>query len=624
MPLSAKFATALVDFPPAIFTLIPPLCPSGSEIHKTSNANRNLSVSGLCSSQWGDRLSCIAFREGQSSALCHGHDFFAVGLTTGLVEMYHADTSQAYKTLDHGEPVKFIRIRHRPRLLASCGIKTVKVWHIETGSPLHVFAAPQRPIALEFREDVLLVAISKGHLQAWDIGNQALDFNDRPWGDEDDSAPLRGQPSAIPISIPHQMLAVAYNGKPVILWDLEADSYYDRTGKKLSTGESSTHPVTALVFNPNQYIEMLAASYLDGDLVILDPFDGQEVVSTRAQCTTIAASPNGSSVREFHKHKSPARIVEWSAEGSVLLSVDISNSIIAWKLQKSPREGWVAERELFRSQLNCGDSIHQALLCESEERLILSTRRSDHLWGSDGIHRCTHQKEGNRDTRKWFQHPRNPALVVCFDGKEVQICIWDNLRAIRSFDATSKEQLLWHWECMIQYARYFLCQVLEDLYVDLPVGGTLDVLTGDHGLVGTTLTVVLTGAERPFTTRKYQLSGITKRAVHVLAVTSDKRLIFIDKKSWVCSVDLENADTYNGLTKYSRHFFAPHEWVAGSRHVICSTSANGREIVFGRNEDVVVVKNGLDLVDLVEAGCVGFKGVSQVANRLTVPVRERY
>ena len=87
MRLSAKFAAALVDFPPAIFTLIPPLCPPGSEICKVSNVNRNLSVAGLSSSQWGDRISCIAFREGQSSALCHGHDLFAVGLTTGLVEI---------------------------------------------------------------------------------------------------------------------------------------------------------------------------------------------------------------------------------------------------------------------------------------------------------------------------------------------------------------------------------------------------------------------------------------------------------------------------------------------------------------------------------------------------------
>lgn len=431
-----------------------------------SNANRNLSVVGLSSTQWDDRLSRMAFREGQPSALCHGHDFFAVGLTTGAISIYHADSSQVYKTLDHGEPVKFIGIKHRPRLLASCGMRMVKVWDIETGNHLHVLDAPPRPIALEFDDDNLLVATSKGQLRTWDLCNQALELNDRSWNDEHDSTPLRGQPSAISISIPHKMIAVAYNGKPVILWDLEADSYYGNTGKKLSSGESSTHLITALVFNPNQAVEMLAASYLDGELVILDPFNDQEIISCRAQCPKIAASPNGrflagapgggvlhiyefdtlkllyrvqadntyirqisfshdslrladirgsqchvweptalwsgtlgdgssedssssvasvviadarakvtaitvpptgfvalvgkydgsvslydlrtgNSSRELYSHKSPVRIVEWSAAGSTLLSVDMSNSIISWKFQKSPREGWVPEREGF-------------------------------------------------------------------------------------------------------------------------------------------------------------------------------------------------------------------------------------------------------------------------------------
>lgn len=190
--LSAKFATVLVDFPPAILTLITPLCPLGSEIYKASNASRNLSVVGPSSRQWGDRLSCIAFPEGRSSALCHGRDFFAVGLTTGTISICHTNTYQAYKTLDHMEPVKFVGIKHRPSLLASCGMKTVKIWDIGTGTLLHVFAAPQRPIALEFDGDVLLLATSKGHLRAWDLGNQTLQFNDRPWGDEDDSTPLNG------------------------------------------------------------------------------------------------------------------------------------------------------------------------------------------------------------------------------------------------------------------------------------------------------------------------------------------------------------------------------------------------------------------------------------------------
>ena len=75
---------------------------------------------------------------------------------------------------------------------------------------------------------------------------------------------------------------------------------------------------------------------------------------------------------------------------------------------------------------------------------------------------------------------------------------------------------------MMQYTPSFLCQILKDVHVDIPVHGTYEVLTEDHaqrdscerkidhGMSGTTPRVVLTGAERPFASRNYQLSDVKK------------------------------------------------------------------------------------------------------------------
>jgi len=89
------------------------------------------------------------------------------------------------------------------------------------------------------------------------------------------------------------MLAVAYTGKAVTLWDTEEEAYYGTCGKKMPNGDTSTHPVTALLFNPNASIQLLAVSYLDGELVILDPFNDTEIERLRAHCHTLAASPDG-------------------------------------------------------------------------------------------------------------------------------------------------------------------------------------------------------------------------------------------------------------------------------------------------------------------------------------------
>ncbi|UKZ71031.1 uncharacterized protein TrAtP1_011999 [Trichoderma atroviride] len=89
------------------------------------------------------------------------------------------------------------------------------------------------------------------------------------------------------------MLAVAYSGQPITLWDMEEDAYAGSCGKKLSSGETSTHVVVALAFNPNPDISLLAVAYLDGDLALLDPFADQQLECFRANCQTLAPSPNG-------------------------------------------------------------------------------------------------------------------------------------------------------------------------------------------------------------------------------------------------------------------------------------------------------------------------------------------
>jgi WD40 repeat protein len=89
------------------------------------------------------------------------------------------------------------------------------------------------------------------------------------------------------------MMAIAYSGRSIVLWDLGQDSYYGTCGKKLPNGETSSHLVSALVFNPSINIGLLAVSYLDGELVVLDPFNDHELVGIRANCHTLAVSPDG-------------------------------------------------------------------------------------------------------------------------------------------------------------------------------------------------------------------------------------------------------------------------------------------------------------------------------------------
>ncbi|OBT68035.1 hypothetical protein VE03_01456 [Pseudogymnoascus sp. 23342-1-I1] len=296
--IPAMFSGALMVSPSAIHSLIPPFCPTESMVYNTGGSNRRLAVLGTPNKQWDDRLLCIDFRQGQTRTLRYGDRFLAVGLSSGTVVLYYATSYQEYKVLEHGEAVSFIAFKTETDLVATCGMKMVKVWDIRSGQVVYSFASPPRPLGMEFDGDILLIASHKNYVATWDLrqGSQPESVQ-RPWSNidtlETNRMPQLGTPCALALSTSNRMLAVAYSGQPITLWDMEEDAYAGSCGKKLSSGETSTHVVVALAFNPNPDISLLAVAYLDGDLALLDPFSDRQLECFRANCQTLAASPNG-------------------------------------------------------------------------------------------------------------------------------------------------------------------------------------------------------------------------------------------------------------------------------------------------------------------------------------------
>jgi WD40 repeat protein len=287
----AKFGDAIIAYPRAIHSLVPPLCPANSLIRKMGASSRGLSIMGLTDTDWDDHLLCIDHHARTSAVAC-GHKFFAVGLDTGLIATYRTSTGQAYKELQHGDRVKLICFINDTGLLASCGRNSIKVWNLEKGTVVYDLKAPRMCISLvHYQTDVdnrLLAVTSRNCLIQWDLQNNAQCLPDRQLNAGEDSGEhsLRGTPCAISISTEHQMLAAAYHGRPILLWDLEADEYYGSCG-------TARHMPQALVLNPNKDASLLAVSDLDGQLFLFDPFEDCALQDTRANCPQLAASPDG-------------------------------------------------------------------------------------------------------------------------------------------------------------------------------------------------------------------------------------------------------------------------------------------------------------------------------------------
>lgn len=716
--ITARFGNALLASPSAIYWLILPFCPPESAAYKAGSSSRRLSVVGLSNTQWDDRLSCVDFHDGQPTAVCHGDEFFAIGLNTGSVALYNGTSCQEYKVFDHGETVTHLQFQDKTNLLASCGQKTIRLWDIYSGDSLHTFQAPPRSMCLAFDEKLLLAVSYGNYIASWDLitGTQ---LSKRTWHDSDTSLtvpprPTRQPPCGVSISLAHKMLAVAYRGRPITLWDLEEGMYYGSCGKKLPNGLTGPYLINALVFNPNPNIPLLAATYQDGDLVLLDPFNDITIERFRANSHVLAASPDGRTlvgadgfgtiqvyefetlrllyritsttanirqlafskdnlhfldirgsqcnvweppvltrnyagdigsesegtsesttsmessssdrpvnitalashpkasflfcgkddgsvaiydlqtgrnVRTLYRHKSQCLIrvitfVTFGFRNEIVMSVDSSNTIVAWKVANSQSEGFMAETLLFQSRLDCGHSINQVLASQEYEKFILSTRESDHLWKMTGHEEAARQSRS--EIRKWLQHPQSTSHLICIEGTVAHIYSWIDWTEMATFSIAFEPTEL---KVKNAIASKSAPRIVIELSEKDSSRNTRAIHVFDFPTISPELEPA-TAVSNPLS----QFSGLTSRVSHVIDIC-DNQLVFVDNHSWVCSADLGSL-----VKSYMRHFFLPHDWFSSSRDIICAVVATGiqKDFVFARNDDVAVVKGGLEHVERID------------------------
>jgi len=174
--VAAKFCTQLLACPSSIHCLIPAMCPSDSIIARTfgKDAKRPLPTSaalvvrGLPPGTWDDCLIRLDFHKGQTTTICHGERFFAIGLTTGMISLYDSGSFQRLRRMAHPERVKILQFSRDDLHLASCGAKRLSIWDPRSGVMTHSFLLRSAPLAVSFLgRDELLCASQSSETTQW-------------------------------------------------------------------------------------------------------------------------------------------------------------------------------------------------------------------------------------------------------------------------------------------------------------------------------------------------------------------------------------------------------------------------------------------------------------------------
>lgn len=294
--LVAAFGQSLIASPASIYSLVPPICPSRSMMYKNfGNLRPCLKLMGRSEDDWDDLLSCIVFAEERAIVIACRDARFVLGLASGTMIVYYTSTLQEARRLHHHEPVRHLQFSNIESFLVSGGRKRVNLWNVITGVQLWAVEHRNEILTLNFNEDdtLLRAATRTNQIAFWDVSD----------GKEQDSRPLhenmqgeefeyRPPATHAQFSSDLSILAIAHRQRPINFWHLASNAfighYYVENTKR--------YPgplLLALVFNPNPDISLLAASYQQEQLVVLDPWTQEEQAIIKFGAHVLAASPDG-------------------------------------------------------------------------------------------------------------------------------------------------------------------------------------------------------------------------------------------------------------------------------------------------------------------------------------------
>ena len=294
----AKFGHNLLVFPRAIYHLIPPFCPREAAPYRIfGKSSRGMSVSGLTSTSWDDRLACLVYRDSQTTTVACSNSMFAIGASNKTITLYRTATCQVAGKLEHGEYIKVLEFSPSGRFLASAGRRLVCVWDVNLRKQVSRFQSLSACVSMTFTADnkCLLLAGNDNHLYLHDT-DSGICLEQEPWYvDIDSQRQIIKAPDAAAFSLHHGLFAFVYRGDHIYIWDWVNSEFVGTCEKPSAKKERLPFHASSMVFNPWKSTSLLAAAYEAGEIIVFDPREGNIVATYKADTDTqtLACSPDG-------------------------------------------------------------------------------------------------------------------------------------------------------------------------------------------------------------------------------------------------------------------------------------------------------------------------------------------
>ncbi|KAK5453601.1 hypothetical protein LTS15_006787 [Exophiala xenobiotica] len=303
--LVGKFGSHLNDQPKLVFKLVAPFCPQDSMTYKQfgdRSASSGISVSGLSTKSWDDCLAKFTVHNSKTPLQIKcANRYFAILLSDGTVQLYHASTCEEARSFHHGERVLAWCFNSAGDKMATCGLLKTIVWVTATAQQLSSWPNSRRSkaitIAFANNDETLLTCCDDRVIRSF-----SLNMPDEGWqvmkdalGEGSFEGKQMGSPRCASFNPTGSQIAITYRAMPLAVWSLEEPrpcllGRCQRVVNGRQALSSTASDVQAVIWHPTT--GHVIGIYNDGCVFKWHPFEG-DYQESNISLGRVDCSPDG-------------------------------------------------------------------------------------------------------------------------------------------------------------------------------------------------------------------------------------------------------------------------------------------------------------------------------------------
>lgn len=303
----------------------------------------------------------------------------------------------------------------------------------------------------------------------------------------------------------------------------------------------------------------------------------------------------------------------WGEDEKHIAAVDLGGNISLKRLNSAPPSAETTQFEVqslisAKAKIVVGGT-HQILLNRGSKKLLIVSQDFGQIWSAEtGMILISGSLEKG-ETRTWINHPLQPELLLGAGTKDIKIVKWEDLTEVASlhfredrfhiggqsgFDTGDSPNLSMNQLSLnpgsgfkqdIYVNKAALTQDGEHLLIQISNRSTKRLLIFETSFLDCS-----ENTKSPIFLDFLNVSNEIMTKIEVLlGILPGKRLVFLDKDFWMCTLGLDSIRHPHAM---KRHYFLPRDWISTESLEQCCMLRDGT-FLFPKDGEVAVITSTL-------------------------------